>query len=135
MLDVIGAGLSIAGGIAGFGASKDAAKAAKRLMRRKLWQHQMDSAFNISQQEKAGEQALGYIDASIGASNILFSGSAMSYRSEVKTQLRQELTNLKRTAALEAEMIQLGGEAEAKSIKNQGTMSLLGGFSNAIGMF
>lgn len=135
MWQAIGAGLSVASGIAGFGASKDAAKAAKRLMRKQLAIHDVDAAYNEDMAEKAAEAQLSYTDAAIGASNIMFSGSAMSYRRNVRDTLAMEMKHMRTTNKLGREAIQLGGEAQVKSFKNQGIGSLLGAGMSAANYF
>lgn len=134
-LAIAGAALSIGSGLAGFGASKSAAKSAKRLMRLQLRQHTMDAAYNEEQQRLSNEQELGLIDSLIGASNIQFSGSAMSYRRAVKDQLTKELVYLKKSNEIQKDVIKEGGKAEVKSLKNQAIGSLLGAGSNALSIF
>ena len=135
LLAAAGAALSIGSSIMGFNAAQDAKKNAKHLLRASLQQHDMDAAYNEEQKRKEQEQQLGLVDSIIGSSNIQFSGSVMSYRREVKDQLKKEMNYLTKTNEIQRKVIKLGGKAEIKSLGNQAIGSLLSGASSALGWY
>lgn len=129
----VGAGLSIASGIGSFFGSKDAAKAQERLMEAQLSVFDADAAFNKKQMFLEKQLRLGESKAAIGAANILFTGSAKGFHSELTRVLDEEIAHQRASDDLQRKVIKLGGQAQIDATKQAGISSLLGAATSAVG--
>ena len=132
LLAGIGAGLSVASGIGSFFGSKKAAKQQERLLEAQLSVFDVDAKYNKEQMFLEKELRLGESKAAIGASNILFSGSAKGFHSELQNVLNKEIAHQRMSDDLQRKVIKLGGEAQVKATKQAGISSLLGAATSAV---
>ena len=107
-------GSSVLGGIAGSSAQKKAKRAAKK---------QAELTYRTRMEElrrRADEQEgiLGYNRAAIGASNILFSGSAQRAYEDTETQFARERFWMRDAAKLERAAIRDGAPGAAQAFAN-----------------
>jgi hypothetical protein len=128
----IGAASDVIGGIAGFGASRSAAKQAKRLAINQVRTINMERDENLRRMRLQRDQQVGQAKAVAGAANIMIDrGSAGRFINEMSNQWQSDMSYMRRRAQIEAEKARLGGQATAANIRADGIGSLLGSVSSA----
>jgi hypothetical protein len=128
----VGAASDVIGGIAGFGASRSAAKQAKRLAINQGAHHQYGARREPARMRLQRDQQVGQAKAVAGAANIMIDrGSAGRFINEMSNQWQSDMSYMRRRAQIEAEKARLGGQATAANIRADGIGSLLGSVSSA----
>ena len=115
---VVGAVTSIAGGISGSKAAKEAGKKQAAIIRAASAENQRRRRLDLNQQ-------LGGIEATIGASNLIMSGSAEQYRSAFESNINTEMIWDKQKARMDARFAEKTGQAAAQSAMYAGAGSAL----------
>lgn len=135
-LAIAGAGASLLGGLMGALSSRDAADDARRLAEEQARNVLEERDANLRRMDRERQFAVGTARFAAGAGNIqLNTGSARKFREELENQWAQDMQWERRRAEIEKNTILAGGAATASQIRNQGTASLLGGLTNALGFF
>jgi hypothetical protein len=135
-LAIAGVGASLLGGLMGGLSSRDAAKDARRLAEAQGRNVIEERDANLRRMEQQSEFELGTARMAAGASNILIdSGSPAAFRQQLADQWARDMQWERRRAEIEKNTILAGGAATSSSIKSQGTTSLLGGLTSALGFF
>lgn len=123
-------------GIADFGASRSAAKKAKRLAVNQVRTINMERDENLRRMRLQRDQQVGQAKAVAGAANIMMDrGSAGRFINEMSNQWQSDMSFARRRAQIEAEKARLGGQAAAANIRADGIGSLLGSVSSAAGAY
>jgi len=115
----VGAVTSIAGGIAGDKAAKEAGAMQADIIRK-------TEAENQRRRELDLQQKLGGITAAVGASNLRMSGSSQRYKSGFESQYRSEMAWDKQKSRIEARMAEKTGQLAGQSAMYSGLGSAIG---------
>jgi hypothetical protein len=124
----VGAVSSLAGGAAGQKAAEEAGKRQAELIKQ-------TSAENIRRRKLDLEQKLGTINAQVGASNIMMSGSAQRYKNVFAANTLGEMRWDEQKARLDAEMARKGGQLTGQGAMHQGVGGALSFGAQAAGRF
>lgn len=118
---VIGGVIGGVSGILSGGGEKDAMKMAEDQAR----EIEKASRENTRRSTLDLKNKLGMIRATVGASNLQFSGSAKKYSNVFESTFRNEMAWDKHRAEVEAKTVRKGGKAAARSIQSMGLTGML----------
>lgn len=127
------AAVSAIGGIVGNRKAKESAREAEELGENQAKLIEAEGFENMRRMQLNADQALGQARASIGASNIMMSGTMADYTRNLEYHYQEDIEWLERTTAADAELARAGGYMTGREIKSSGQAQLLQGIGQGIG--
>ena len=130
---IIGAIVSVAGGLMQKSAADKAAKQQRMLAEEAARNKRMEAEEMARRQAKEDRSVEGRARALAAASGLAGSGTQLDYIQELEKTNKQNVDWIRRSGDMQAGYTQQAGYNQAATTEAQGTAALLGGVSNAVG--
>lgn len=127
------AGVSLAGGLAGRSSAKKAARRAKMLAKENTRLIRMENKYELANLDKVISDTLGQAKGTLGASGFKMGGTTeRAAIDDLEGEFQLQRDWLIASGAQREKIARLGGQAQVKSIEDQGRSQLIGAVGQGI---